>query len=90
MTIASPRAVTSTTRARLGGESLGSVGGPVVGDEHLTAEPRAGEPCDGFAHARGDGLRFVETRHQDRQIEAGLHRVGLLHERGVHRSGVDR
>src|SRR5207245_11748673 len=56
-------------RAGPGGGIARSVGAAGVGDDHLTADAERVDRGEGLAHAVADGLRLVEARHEDGELD---------------------
>ena len=65
-----PRIGASTTRAPLADRDLlRPVGGTVVGDQNLAVDAEVGQALDGLLDAGREGLRLVEARQQDRDLD---------------------
>src|SRR5690606_21531149 len=79
------------TRAQPFSDRLRSIGGAVVGDQHLTGDTGGGQIALRLPHARADRLRLVEAWHQDGQLQlgrAGLRGNALRFRGGVHVAGT--
>ncbi len=51
------------------GQSLGPIGRSVVGDQHLAGHAGAAQEAERLAHTDLHGLGFVQTGHQDGELE---------------------
>src|SRR5690606_5864872 len=72
-------------------DRLRSIGGAVVGDQHLTGDSRLRQVALRLPNTGADGLRLVEAWHQDGQLQlgrAGLRGNALRFRGGVHVAGT--
>ena len=51
------------------GKLDGTIGGPVVGDDHFSGQPVLRKSHHRFVDADGNGIHFVQTRYHDRDFD---------------------